>query len=103
MQRISGGSLAAESFRDPGVPERYGLTAARCDEAIHLVAGGKVYTGAEAVIKVLMGHRWLRLVAWGYYLPGIRQAADAVYRWVADNRFRFGGACPEGTCDRHWH
>lgn len=103
MQGISGGTLAAESFRDPGVPERHGLTAAQCDRAIHLVAGGKAYAGAEAVMRVMLGHALLRLLAWGYYVPGIRQAADAAYRWVADNRFRFGGSCPEGTCDRHRH
>lgn len=103
LQRISGGSLAAESFRETGVPERYGLTVEQCDRAIQLVRGGRVYAGAEAVARVLMRHPLLRWPAFLYYLPGIRQAAEAAYRWVADNRFRFGGGCPEGTCDRHRH
>ena len=86
LQKISGGSLAAESFRDPGVPQKHGLTMAQCDEEIHLVTVGKVYAGAEAVARVLMGHRWFRLIAWGYYLPGVRAASDAAYRWVARRR-----------------
>lgn len=28
---------------------------------------------------------------WLYALPGLRQLADWVYQWVADNRYRFPG------------
>jgi predicted DCC family thiol-disulfide oxidoreductase YuxK len=34
-----------------------------------------------------------------YRIPGIRQVQNAVYRWVADHRFRFPGTTP--YCESH--
>ncbi len=49
--------------------------------------------GAQAIVRAV-NLRWpVRLLTWPYWLPGLRQLAEAVYRWVAANRYRFGGTC----------
>jgi predicted DCC family thiol-disulfide oxidoreductase YuxK len=58
-----------------------------------------VYTGAEAVnaaVSVALGTRLPILI---YRIPGIRQAQDRVYRWVASHRYRFPGKTP--YCESH--
>ena len=103
LQRFSGGRLRLESFHDPGVLARYpSLTRAACETAMQLVfPDGRIYSGAAAAAEALHlnpAFRWLRQI---YYLPGVRPLADAVYRWVAKNRYRFGGACTDGSCAHH--
>jgi len=101
LVRLSGGRLRLESFRDPGVIARYpGLTEEACDRAMQLVtADGKITAGAEAAAQIIRLNPWLGWASWIYYLPGIRQISDAAYRWIARNRFRFGGTCdlPKGS------
>jgi len=68
----------------PGVPVRQGLL-----EQVHLITPeGKVYRGAEAV-GVLAGlfpeSRYFGRII---LLPGIRDLARVVYRFVARHRFR---------------
>jgi predicted DCC family thiol-disulfide oxidoreductase YuxK len=46
-------------------------------------------------------------IALGYYLPGIRQLCDALYRWVARNRYRLfrkqaEPECASGACAVHF-
>jgi predicted DCC family thiol-disulfide oxidoreductase YuxK len=60
---------------------------------VYLVHGRHVYGGAEAVARALMINPWLRPLAALYYLPGLRQLADAAYRWVAARRHCLGGRC----------
>jgi predicted DCC family thiol-disulfide oxidoreductase YuxK len=41
-------------------------------------------------------------VAYLYYLPGLRQLLDWIYRRVARNRYKLmGTTCPDGTCALH--
>ncbi|MHB8878383.1 MAG: thiol-disulfide oxidoreductase DCC family protein [Myxococcaceae bacterium] len=103
LRSCTRGEVAFLSFRDPGVLPRFpGVTAAACEEAMHLVrANGRVFTGAEAVLQALRG-RWLFKPAFLYYLPGLRQLGDAAYALVARRRFRLSGReCPDGTCHPH--
>ena len=93
------------SFRDDAVLARFpGVTAERCELAMQLVRkDGRVFEGAEAIVQVLR-HRVVGLLALGYYLPGIRQLADAIYRRIARRRFEIAGRngeCADGSCAIH--
>jgi predicted DCC family thiol-disulfide oxidoreductase YuxK len=98
----TGGRLKLESFHDPGILQRYGLTKEECEKAVQLVDElGRIYPGAEAAAQALNLNpklAWLRAF---YYVPGLRQLADAVYAWVSKNRFRLSGSCTDGACAHH--
>jgi predicted DCC family thiol-disulfide oxidoreductase YuxK len=93
--RSAAGSLAralpvetdTTSFRDPGALGPFpGLDSVRCESALQLVRkDGLVFSGVEAVVQSLRG-RWYGPLLRAYYLPGIRQLADAAYRAVARRR-----------------
>lgn len=92
------------SFRDEGVLAGYpGISPERCENALQLVRpDGHVYEGAEAVVRA-MGRRWWARPLFVYYVPGLRQLTDAMYRVVARYRFRIAGrACPDGACAVHF-
>lgn len=95
---LPAGAVEAKSFREPGTLERFpAVSADRCERALQLVrADGRVFEGAEAAVQALRHRRW-GVLARAYYAPGVRQAADAVYRLTARNRFRIrGGGCAGG-------
>lgn len=60
---------------------------------MHLVDGPAHYGGAEAVARTLMLNPWYRPFALCYYLPGLRQLCDYLYRVVARRRHCLGGQC----------
>jgi len=91
------------SFREPGVLARFPqLSLERCERAMQLVIpGGRTFEGAEALVQGLRHRRWGRL-ACVYYLPGLRQLIDGLYRLVARYRFRFfGHTCDGEACAGH--
>lgn len=94
------GNLETEPLQAPGVADRLGVSEDRLlDEVRWLDASGAVYGGAEAAnaaVSVAIGSRAPLLI---YRLPGVRHAQDAVYRWVAANRYRFPGKTP--YCESH--
>lgn len=92
------GAVLRVSFRTPGALDAFpGVSAAACEDALHLVeADGRVTAGAEAVSRVVGLRPLLRPFARLYYLPGLRWAADAAYRWIARRRYRWFA---RGTCD----
>jgi predicted DCC family thiol-disulfide oxidoreductase YuxK len=95
--------LELKSFREPGVLEAFpGVSLERCENAMQLVLpNGRVLEGAEAVVQALR-HRWFGKLLLLYYLPVIRQLANAAYGLIARYRFRIlGRDCPEGTCSIH--
>lgn len=55
---------------------------------------GKLTGGAEAVNRGLGQLWWFRPLSWLYYLPGIKQLQNRVYRWIAANRYRLPGGTP---------
>jgi predicted DCC family thiol-disulfide oxidoreductase YuxK len=48
--------------------------------------------GAEAANDAMRFVWWAKPFTYFYYLPGIRQLQDWIYRWVADNRHRMPGS-----------
>ncbi len=104
LARWARGQVQLESFRAPGVIDRYpGLTLERCEQALQFVEpDGRIRNGAEAVARALALNPLFASLTWIYYVPGLRQAADWGYRVVARNRFRLQGeACTEETCGAH--
>jgi len=89
LRRLPREGVEAISFRAPGALERFpGVEPEACERALQVVrADGRVFSGAEAVVQVFRGGPagWLLRA---YYLPGVRQAADAAYAAVARRRFR---------------
>jgi predicted DCC family thiol-disulfide oxidoreductase YuxK len=101
LARWVGGRVRLESYRDPGVVAHYpGLTPAMCEQGLQLVLpDGRIVSGAEAAAATL---RLRTPLGWLYYLPGLRQVADAIYRVIVRNRFRLGGTtCAGDECRLH--
>jgi predicted DCC family thiol-disulfide oxidoreductase YuxK len=101
------GAIEALSFQDPGVLDRFpGLTHDVCMQAMILVApDGRRYRGFEAAVRAVATRPMLRLFAFAYYLPGIRQVCNRLYAWIAANRYRILGKtdeCEDGTCSLHF-
>jgi predicted DCC family thiol-disulfide oxidoreductase YuxK len=71
-------------------------------QRMHVVLpDGRVFAGAEAIARVLASVRGVGWLAFGYYVPGVRQAAEAAYRFVARHRYRLFGRrhrCEGGAC-----
>ena len=105
LEQWAAGRVRLESFHDPGVLDRYpGLTHAECMKEIKLVEpGGHIWGGMEAVARTACYNPFIRVVAWIYFVPGIRQLCNMAYKWVAQNRYLFAGKdnCPEGACTHH--
>ncbi len=103
------GTLELVSFQDPGVLDRFpGLTHEACMRQMHLVTpDGRIYGGFEAAVQALATRPVLGLLARAYYLPGLRQLCDLVYKRIAANRYRLlgkavaAGECAGGTCALH--
>lgn len=104
LQRWVHGRVRLESFRDPGVIERYaGLTEAQCDQALQLVEpGGRIWSGGAAVARTLRLSPLLAPLGWLYFVPGLRHVGDWVYGRIARNRFRLRGeVCTGDACRIH--
>ena len=103
------GAVEAVNFQEPGVLARFpGLSHEACMAAMHLVTpDGRVYRGAEAAVRAAATRPVVGLFASVYYLPGVRQLCDAIYRLVAAHRYRImgraadAGECVNGTCALH--
>jgi predicted DCC family thiol-disulfide oxidoreductase YuxK len=105
LERLLGSQgTELRSFRDDGVLSTFpGVAYERCEKAMQLVqADGRVVEGAEAIVRALGRRVWGRLL-YVYYVPGLRQLVDALYRVVARYRFRIAGReCPDGACAVHF-
>jgi predicted DCC family thiol-disulfide oxidoreductase YuxK len=114
-RRMGAGRVTIRDFQERGVLEAYpGITRDAAMQKMHIVLpDGRVFAGAEAAARIA---RRLPIVGWlafAYYIPGLRQLADLVYRAVARHRYRlFGrrqrdagrgaaGTCDGGSCDLH--
>lgn len=101
------GAIETRSFHDDGVLDQFpNVSHEMCMQAMQLVSPeGIVYSGMEAAARALATRPVIGLPALIYYLPGLRQVSDEVYRWIAANRYRFGGSMPEscdnGACPTH--
>jgi predicted DCC family thiol-disulfide oxidoreductase YuxK len=107
LQRLGGKSrLETVSFQEEGVLERFpGIGYDALMKRMHVVMpDGRVFAGAEAVTRVLAALPVVGPLAFGYYVPGIRQLAELTYDTIAKNRYRIAGksgACEGGTCHLH--
>jgi predicted DCC family thiol-disulfide oxidoreductase YuxK len=94
------GNLRTEPLQGPGVAERLGIAPSQLLDSVRwLDSTGAVYSGAEAVNAALSAALGTRLPLLIYRIPGIRRVQEAVYRWVADHRYRFPGTTP--YCETH--
>ena len=75
-----------------------GLTAEDGMTQVWFVDGdGRLFGGAEAINRSMQNVWWAWPFTWFYFVPGIRQVQDWVYKWVADNRHRMPGS--SGACE----
>jgi predicted DCC family thiol-disulfide oxidoreductase YuxK len=102
------GTVELLSFQDPGALEHFpGLSHDDCMKQMYLVApDGRLYGGFEAAVRAVATRPLLGRLAYAYYLPGLRQLLDGLYRLVAANRYRLlgkaGHECEGGTCALHF-
>lgn len=79
--------------------DRYGVSRAAAEDAMHLVApSGTVWRGAAAAREVLRLLPRFRPLVWIFHIPGVMFVAERVYRWVAKRRHRLG--CDSPVCRR---
>ena len=94
------GDLLTEPRADARHRGASGISDANLMDAVRwLDASGHVYAGAEAVNAAVSAALGTRVPLLIYRIPGIRSLEDAVYRWVADHRYRFPGTTP--YCESH--
>ena len=73
-----------------------GLTQEQCETAVQFVDRGSITSAHVAVARVLIyGKKGWSLLGYAMLLPGIKQVAGVVYRWVAKNRDRMPGGTAE--------
>jgi predicted DCC family thiol-disulfide oxidoreductase YuxK len=103
------GAVERVDFQQPGALDQFpGLTHDGCMKQMFLVApDGRLYAGFEAAVQAVATRRVIGWIAYAYYLPGIRQLCDLLYRFIAARRYRlFGkkmaaGECETGACSIH--
>ena len=89
------GNLRTEPLQSPGAAERLGIAPANLLESVRwLDSSGAVYSGAEAANAAFSAALGSRITLAIYRIPGIRFIEEAIYRWVAANRYRFPGTTP---------
>jgi predicted DCC family thiol-disulfide oxidoreductase YuxK len=102
------GVVMAADFQSPGVLDEFpGIGHGACMQALHLVTpDGRVFRGVEAIVRALTSRSILGSIAYLYYVPGVRQLCDRLYRFVASRRYWFWGkkaqGCETGTCAVHF-
>lgn len=95
MQRLNRANrFDVQPWQTPGLLARTGLTAEQTMDAAWFVdSGGRQQRGAAAINAALAEIGGVfKFMAALYRLPGLRQLEDAVYRWVAANRYRLPGS-----------
>jgi predicted DCC family thiol-disulfide oxidoreductase YuxK len=94
-------------MQTPGTAERLEVTPERLiTEMWVLPAGAAPLNGVDAWIRLMRHVWWLKTFAVMLSLPGIRRLAQAVYRWIARNRYCIAGRCrilPRQPRNRHRH
>jgi predicted DCC family thiol-disulfide oxidoreductase YuxK len=94
------GNVRTEPLQGAGAAERLGIAPSQLFDSVRwLDSSGAVCSGAEAVNVALSAALGTRLPLLIYRIPGIRQVQEAVYRWIADHRYRFPGTTP--YCESH--
>jgi predicted DCC family thiol-disulfide oxidoreductase YuxK len=95
------------NFQDDGVLASYpGVSYDACMKKMHVIdPAGRVYGGAGAVARITRLTPFIGWMAYLYYVPILRQLADAMYWFIAKYRYKLFGKkveCePGGTCHLH--
>jgi predicted DCC family thiol-disulfide oxidoreductase YuxK len=86
--------IAVLPWQTPGLLARVGLTPQQAmDSAWFVHADRRTVAAAKAINESLAALHWVfKPLAWLYKLPGIKQLEDALYKWVAANRYRLPGS-----------
>jgi predicted DCC family thiol-disulfide oxidoreductase YuxK len=94
------GDVRIEPLQSPGVADRLGIPPSQLLDSVRwLDTSGAVYSGAEAVNAAVSAAIGTKLPLVLYRIPGVRFVQDAIYHWVAANRYRFPGTTP--YCESH--
>lgn len=98
MQSWTNNEVAIAPWQEiPETLKNLGLTATDGATQVWFVdENDRLYGAAEAVNRSLWSVWWLRPLTRLYYLPGLRQLEEWIYRWVARNRHRLPGG--SATC-----
>ncbi|WP_308634728.1 thiol-disulfide oxidoreductase DCC family protein [Paenibacillus silvisoli] len=85
------------------IPGAASLDQAELLTKLHVVeADGTLHVGAASVVRILRTVKGLRWLAWLYRVPGLRIAADGLYRIIAAKRYDWFGkaddGCHDGVC-----
>ena len=73
-----------------------GLTQEQCETAVQLIEGDRLTSAHVAIARILIyGKRGWAVLGYLLLVPGIKQIAGVVYRWVAKNRDRMPGGTAE--------
>lgn len=101
LARIAGPALLPVPLQREGLLAALGITHEAAMTAMHLsTADGEVFVGLEAIVQSLRHRPVLGRLAKLYYVPGIRQLGDLLYRLVARYRYYImGRAVARGECD----
>ena len=84
---LIGGQFIPERMSELELTMEDGLT-----QVWFVTADGRLTGGAEAANLAMRYVWWAWPFTFLYYLPGIQQLQDAIYRWVANNRHRMPGS-----------
>lgn len=85
--KITGDLVGYQPYQD-GLKEFPELSEGDCERAVQLVdVDGRVYSGAEAVLKTLTYGRYWGWLYWLYQKSGLfARMVEGLYRWVARHR-----------------
>ena len=100
LKRLAG-DLDAESMYADGIRDRFPMLPpagpdGKIGELKFVDDRGRMSGGAEAIARALMtGRSPLAWAARLYFVPGLRQLSNAVYRAIARRRYRLSGTCED--------
>jgi predicted DCC family thiol-disulfide oxidoreductase YuxK len=94
------GDVQTEPLQKPGTADRLGIPQDQLMQSIWwLGSSGEVYSGAEAANAAVSSALGISVPLLVYRVPGMRWLQNAIYRWVADHRYKFPGTTP--YCESH--
>lgn len=101
LKRLTGHGVQADSMYADGIRDRFPMLPqpgpdGKIGEIKFVDDRGQMSGGAEAIARALMTGRGP--VAWAarlYFIPGLRQLSNAVYRAIARRRYRLSGTCED--------
>ena len=98
LVRLMQGKVQRVSSRESQLPDLHlALTVEKTQARMYLLLpDGRLFGAAEAVARVFALAPWGRF-ALAYYLPGVGFLLEALYRYIAANRYRWWGTA--SGCD----